>query len=236
LAFSLETPLVGVHHIKGHIFAALLENKCLEPPFLSLVVSGGHTNLIDVKDYETFEILGATRDDAVGEAYDKVARVLGLGYPGGPKVEKLAESGDPNAVFFKRAMLEQDSLDFSFSGIKTGVLNYMNSAVQGGREVNKADVAAGFQASILDVIEAKTLMALERTGHDKMTLGGGVASNGALRSRMQKVCDGQGVTLYLPSSEYCTDNAAMIACATYYDYNAGKKDKLSLDAKAVMEL
>ncbi|MDR1028798.1 MAG: tRNA (adenosine(37)-N6)-threonylcarbamoyltransferase complex transferase subunit TsaD, partial [Clostridiales Family XIII bacterium] len=183
MAFALDRPLVGVHHIKGHISAVYLEHEDLAPPFLSLVVSGGHTDLIDVRDYQTYEVLGRTRDDAAGEAFDKVARVLGLGYPGGPKVDALAQRGDPEKILFKRVLLEKDSLDFSFSGIKTGVMNYMNTERQAGREVDVADVAAGFEASVIDVLVSKTLTALKRTGRKKLTVGGGVASNSLLRRR-----------------------------------------------------
>ena len=236
MAFALEIPLIGVHHIKGHILASFLENKELEPPFLSLVVSGGHTSIIDVKSIDDMEVLGSTRDDAVGEAYDKVARVLGLGYPGGPKVDNLAKEGIVGNVEFKRVMLEKDSLDFSFSGIKTGVLNYINTMKQSGTEFDSADVAAGFQASVIDVLVAKTFMALEKTGYDKLTLAGGVASNSALRDRMQKECMQKGVDLFIPSPIFCTDNAAMIACAGYYDFIENRFSELDLDAHAVLKM
>ncbi|MDR3072950.1 MAG: tRNA (adenosine(37)-N6)-threonylcarbamoyltransferase complex transferase subunit TsaD [Clostridiales Family XIII bacterium] len=236
LSFSLGIPFVGVHHIKGHIHAAFLEHKNLKPPFLSLIVSGGHTDFIDVQSYSTYHLLGQTRDDAVGEAYDKVARVLGLGYPGGPKVEKAAKDGDPDKIFFKRALLEDGSLDFSFSGIKTGVLNYANTEKQAGRPINIADVAAGFQASVLDVLVQKTELALEKTGYDKMTLGGGVASNAALRERLKRLCEQKNVHLYIPSPVYCTDNAAMIACAGYYTYQTEGASPFALDAKASLSL
>jgi N6-L-threonylcarbamoyladenine synthase len=236
LAFSLGVPLIGVHHIKGHIFAALLENETLKPPFLSLVVSGGHTSLVDVRGYDSLTVIGETRDDAVGEAYDKVARVLGLGYPGGPKVEALARQSAADPVFFKRVMLEEGSLDFSFSGIKTGVINYLHNEGQAGREPDKAAVAAGFQESVLDVLEAKTKTAIERLGYDKMTIGGGVASNSALRARLGSLCDSMGIELFIPSPVYCTDNAAMISCTAYYEHLAGRTDTWDLDAAASMEL
>jgi N6-L-threonylcarbamoyladenine synthase len=261
LAFASGKPLCGVHHIKGHVCAALLKNigdtrhavltprhavrseaesqypaLDLNPPFLALVISGGHTDLIDVKSIPNMEVIGRTRDDAIGEAYDKVARVLGLGYPGGPKVEALAREGNPYAVNFKRVMLEDGSLDFSFSGTKTGVMNYVNSERQAGREINSADVAASFQQTVSDVVVAKTMSALEITGRDKLVIGGGVASNGFLRGRLAEACAEKGVQLYLPPPILCTDNAAMIACVAYYEYKAGKVSGLDLDAEANLAL
>jgi N6-L-threonylcarbamoyladenine synthase len=236
LAFAAKKPLTGVHHIKGHLCAAYLEHPELKPPFLSLVISGGHTDLIDVKSEQDFTVLGHTRDDAVGEAFDKVARVLGLGYPGGPKVDALAAKGDPGKVAFKRVFLEDGSLDFSFSGTKTGVLNYVNSEKQAGRVIDKADVAAGFQASVTDVIAEKTRAALRKTGHKKLTMGGGVASNSHIRARIASVCAEEGAALYVPAPALCTDNAAMIACAAYYDFKAGITDALDIDASATLSL
>jgi N6-L-threonylcarbamoyladenine synthase len=236
MAYALGKPLVGVHHIKGHIAAAYLEHPRLEPPFLSLVVSGGHTSLIAVKSNEEMLLLGSTRDDAVGEAYDKVARVLGLGYPGGPKVEKLAREGDPAAIEFKRVLLEKGSLDFSFSGIKTGVINYINNAKQAGREIIAADVAAGFQQSVIDVLVIKTTHALKQSGYNTLTLCGGVASNAALRTAMEEACERESIDFVVPSSVFCTDNAAMIACAGYYRYKSGIVDGLDMDAHASLAL
>lgn len=231
-AFALAAgkPLIGVHHIHGHICANYIEHKELEPPFMALVISGGHTNIVEVEDYNTCRVLGGTRDDAAGEAYDKVARVLSLGYPGGPLIDKIAREGDPTAVEFKRVFLEKGSLDFSFSGIKTGVLNYINSERQAGREINVPDVAAGFQAAVLDVIVAKTVGAAVDMGKDKIVLAGGVAANSMLREMLKKECDKKGITLYYPSPILCTDNAAMIGCAAYYKYMAGERDDLTLDA------
>jgi N6-L-threonylcarbamoyladenine synthase len=202
----------------------------IEPPHLALVVSGGHTDLIDVRSYTDYSLLGRTRDDAVGEAFDKVARTLGLGYPGGPKVDGVAATGDPTAIGFKRVYLEEGSLDFSFSGIKTAVLNYMNTERQAGREVNIADVAASFEVSVVDVIEAKTRLALNRTGYKKLTMGGGVAANSMLRARMAAACAEEGAELRVPPPVYCTDNAAMIACAAYYQYVSEGPSPLDLDA------
>ena len=231
-AFALAAgkPLVGVHHIQGHISANYIEHKNLKPPFMALVISGGHTSIVDVTDYNTCMVLGSTRDDAAGEAYDKVARVLGLGYPGGPLIDEIAKRGNPAAVEFKRVFLEKDSLDFSFSGIKTGVLNYINSEKQAGRDIRVADVAASFQQAVLDVIVSKTVGAARKMKKDKIVLAGGVAANSKLRSMMREACEKEGMALYYPSPVLCTDNAAMIGCAAYYKYKTGAADDLTLDA------
>ena len=231
-AFALASgkPLIGVHHIQGHICANFIEHADLEPPFMALVVSGGHTNIVEVTDYNECQVLGGTRDDAAGEAYDKVARVLGLGYPGGPLIDKIAKEGDPAAVEFKRVFLEKDSMDFSFSGIKTGVLNYVNAEKQAGRDISVPDVAAGFQQAVLDVIVAKTIDAAVKMGKDKVVVAGGVSANSRLREMMAAECEKHGLKLYHPSPILCTDNAAMIGCAAYYNFKAGQIDDLTLDA------
>ena len=215
VAFAAGIPLVGVHHIQAHILANIIEHPELEPPFLALVVSGGHTHLIEVLGYNEFKVLGATRDDAVGEAYDKVARVIGLGYPGGPKVDRLAKEGDPHAVEFKRVYLEKDSLDFSFSGTKTGVINYLHSAQQRGETVKPADIAASFQQAVIEVIVNKSMTALDRTGYEGLAVAGGVACNSALRAAMADALSKRGKKLWIPSPILCTDNGAMVAAAAY---------------------
>jgi N6-L-threonylcarbamoyladenine synthase len=230
MAFAAKKPLVGVHHIQGHISANYLEHKELKPPFMALVVSGGHTSIVDVTDYNHFQVLGRTRDDAAGEAFDKVARVLGLGYPGGPLIDAAAKLGNPHAVEFKRVFLEKDSLDFSFSGIKTGVLNYLNTQKLKGEEIPVSDIAASFQLAVMEVIVAKAAMAAERMKKDKIVLAGGVAANSLLRSMLKEACDRKGLGLYYPSPILCTDNAAMIGCAAYYKYKAGMTDDFYLDA------
>lgn len=235
-AFAAGKPLVGVHHIQGHISANYIEHQDLEPPFMALVISGGHTSIVEVTDYNQCHVLGGTRDDAAGEAFDKVARVLGLGYPGGPLIDKIARAGNPQAIPFKRVFLEKDSLDFSFSGIKTGVLNYLNGEKQAGREVNRADVAASFQQAVLDVIVAKTIHAAVKMNKDKIVLAGGVAANSRLRQMMTEACEKEGIRLYVPSPVLCTDNAAMIGCAAYYQYQAGITHDLSLDADPNLSL
>lgn len=221
LAFSLGVPLVPVNHIEGHIFANFIEYSDLEPPLLCLVVSGGHTHLIHVKDYQQFEVLGKTRDDAAGEAYDKVARTLGLGYPGGPIIDKLAKIGDPKKIPFPRTYLEKDSLDFSFSGIKSAVLNYINGCRMKNIEIVVEDVAASFQEAVVDVLVNKMAMAIDVTGVKQIALAGGVAANSHLRAKMQEMAEKKGVSFHNPSLVLCTDNAAMIGCVGYYNYQAG---------------
>lgn len=221
LAYSLDIPLVPVNHIEGHIFANFIEYPELEPPLLCLVVSGGHTHLVHVKDYHTFEVLGKTRDDASGEAYDKVARTLGLGYPGGPMIDKLAPSGDPSKIRFPRTYLEKDSLDFSFSGIKSAVLNYINGCRMKNIEIVVEDVAASFQEAVVEVLVEKMSMAIDLTGVDKIALAGGVAANSYLRAQMEGLAAKKGVAFHRPSLKLCTDNAAMIGCVGYYNYKAG---------------
>lgn len=235
-ALAADKPLIGVHHIQGHICANYIAYPQLEPPFMALVISGGHTNIVDVTDYNSCRVLGGTRDDAAGEAYDKVARVLGLGYPGGPLIDKIAGEGDPEAVHFKRVYLEKDSLDFSFSGIKTGVLNYINGEKQKGREISVPDVAAGFQEAVLEVVVNKTVSAALDRKEDKIVLAGGVAANSRLRQLLGEACDKHGLGLYCPPPILCTDNAAMIGCAAYYNYRAGRTSGLDLDAIPNLEL
>ena len=236
LSLAWGKPLIGVHHIQGHISAAYVENPDLEPPFMALVVSGGHTEIVRVEDYDSYKVLGSTRDDAAGEAFDKVARVIGLGYPGGPLIDKLAKEGDPDAVAFKRVFLEKGSLDFSFSGIKTAVLNYMNTEKQAGRPVNTADVAAGFQQAVLDVIVTKAVGAAADAGEDKIIMAGGVAANSRLREMMEASCAEKGIKLYVPSPILCTDNAAMIGCAAYNMAMKGHMDGLDMDAYARLDI
>lgn len=230
LSFAKGIPLVGVNHMHGHISANFIQDKELKPPFMSLVVSGGHTNIVEMTDYGRCVVLGGTRDDAVGEAYDKVARVIGLGYPGGPKMDKAAKEGNPDAVHFKRVYLEKGSLDFSFSGLKTAVLNYLNTERQAGREICVSDVAASFQAAVIEVIVTKTMEAVRSRRQDKLVLSGGVAANSRLRADLAAACEKAGVRLYVPEPVLCTDNGAMIACAAYYKYQSQGPDDLTLDA------
>ena len=229
-AMALNVPLIPVHHIRGHIAANYLVHPDLEPPFLCLIVSGGHTHLVVVKEYGEYEIIGRTHDDAAGEAYDKVARAIGLGYPGGPKIDKLAKEGNPQAIPFPRANVEGCPYDFSFSGLKSTVLNYLHHAEQMGEEINRADVAASFQAAVVDVLVDRTLQAAKEYGIDKVALAGGVASNSALRAGMEAACKKAGKTLFFPSPVYCTDNAAMIGAAAYYEYKKGVRHGLDLNA------
>ncbi|MCT4597336.1 MAG: tRNA (adenosine(37)-N6)-threonylcarbamoyltransferase complex transferase subunit TsaD [Vallitalea sp.] len=229
IAFAAKKPLIGVHHIEGHISANYIEND-LEPPFISMVVSGGHTHLVHVKDYGVYEILGKTRDDAVGEAFDKVARSIGLGYPGGPKIDKLAKEGQNDAIDFPRSYLEDDSYDFSFSGVKSAVLNYINKCKMKEEKINKANIAASFQSAVVDVIVDKTIKAAKKLGLNKVALAGGVAANSRLREEMKKACEKEQISIYYPSIVYCTDNAAMIGVAAYYEYIKGVKHNMDLNA------
>lgn len=230
MAFALDKPLVGVHHIEGHISANYIENLDLEPPFLCLVVSGGHTHLVRVADYGKYEILGRTRDDAAGEAFDKVARAIGLGYPGGPKIEKAAHEGNPNAYAFPRAKVTDGPYDFSFSGLKSAVLNYLNQAEMKGEEVKSEDIAASFQKAVIDSLCDHAARAIDEYGMDKFAIAGGVASNQTLRAAMEDMCAKKGVKFYHPSPILCTDNAAMIGAAGYYEYMAGRRDGWDLNA------
>lgn len=230
MALSMKKPFVGVNHIEGHISANYIEHKSLVPPFVTLVVSGGHTHLVHVKDYGKYEILGKTRDDAAGEAYDKIARALGLGYPGGPKIDKLAKEGDPLSIDFPRSYLEEGSFDFSFSGLKSAVLNYLNKMNMQGLEINKADVAASFQLSVVEVLSDKAIKAVKKVGVNTLCLAGGVAANTALREILTRKCSKEKIGFFYPSNVLCTDNAAMIASSGYYDYLNGYTSKLNLNA------
>ena len=230
IAYARNIPLVGVHHIEGHISANYIENKDLEPPFLALVVSGGHTHLVRVVDYGKYEILGRTRDDAAGEAFDKVARAIGLGYPGGPKIDRKAKEGNPDAIEFPRAKVAESAYDFSFSGLKSAVLNYINQAHMRDEQINDADVAASFQKAVTEVLTEHAVAAAKEYHMDKIAIAGGVASNSALRASMKAACEKAGLTLYHPSPILCTDNAAMIGAAGYYEYINGTRHGWDLNA------
>ncbi len=236
ISFASGLPLVGVHHIEGHISANYIENKDLEPPFICLVVSGGHTHLVKVRDYGEYEILGRTRDDAAGEAFDKVARAIGLGYPGGPKIDRVSKEGNPEAIRFPRAKVNEAELDFSFSGLKSAVLNYLNSCEMKKLPVNQADVAASFQKAVIDVLVGHSMEALERYGADKFAIAGGVASNSGLRAALKEACGARGIRFYHPSPILCTDNAAMIGAAAYYDFGKGVRHGYDLNAVPNLKL
>ncbi|MGQ9558679.1 MAG: tRNA (adenosine(37)-N6)-threonylcarbamoyltransferase complex transferase subunit TsaD [Desulfurispora sp.] len=235
IALALDIPLLAVNHMQAHVLANWLVEPLPELPAVCLVVSGGHTDLLLLRGLGDFELLGQTRDDAAGEAFDKVARVLGLGYPGGPPIDRLARQGDSRAVEFPRAFLEEDSLDFSFSGLKSAVLNYLHRAAQQGVEVNRADVAASFQQAVVDVLVEKTMQAVRRCGVRQVLLAGGVAANSALRSALERAAAQQGCRLACPPPVLCTDNAAMVACAGYYKYLRGDFAPLTVNAVPYLE-
>ena len=236
ISYAKKIPLVGVHHIEGHISANYIENKDLEPPFLCLVVSGGHTHLVKVADYGKYEILGRTRDDAAGEAFYKVARAIGLGYPGGPKIEKAAREGDPMASPFPKAKVNDNPYDFSFSGVKSAVLNYINGCKMKNIEIVPEDIAASFQKAVTDVLIAHAMHAAEEFKIDKLAIAGGVASNSVLREGMRAACEKRGISFYHPSPIFCTDNAAMIGAAAYYEYLAGTRHGWDLNAVPNLKL
>lgn len=236
IAYAKKKPLVGVHHIEGHVSANYIEHPDLEPPFLCEIISGGHTHLVIVKDYGSFEILGRTRDDAAGEAFDKVARAIGLGYPGGPKIDKLAKEGNPHAIDFPRAHMEDAPYDFSFSGVKSAVLNHLNKCRMTGEPIVEADIAASFQQAVVDVLVDNAIRAVKDYHMDRLAIAGGVASNGALRAAMEAACEKEGIRFYRPSPIFCTDNAAMIGVAAYYEYQKGTRHGWDLNAVPNLKL
>lgn len=236
LAFALDKPLIGVNHLEGHIFANFLSTPELEPPFMALVVSGGHTSLVHVKDYNHFRLMGQTRDDAAGEAFDKVARVMGLSYPGGPQIDKLAKKGNSDAIDFPMALNEKGNYEFSFSGLKSAVLNYLNSMKLKHIEINKADVAASFQKSVVNILVHKAVEAARQTNMTKLVLAGGVAANSSLEGHLHIACKEHGLKFYYPHKILCTDNAAMIACRGYYQALAGDFANSNLNAIPYLEL
>lgn len=236
LAFASKKPLVGVNHIEGHICANYIQHKDLKPPFISLVVSGGHTFIVHVKDYGIYEVIGQTRDDAAGEAYDKVARALGLGYPGGPKIDKLAKEGNPKAITFPKANFHEETLDFSFSGVKSAVLNYLNKCNMQNIEINKADVAASFQQAVVDVLKDNVLLTCKKKNIDTIAIAGGVASNSTLRETLINEAGKKGIKVLFPTPILCTDNAAMIGSVAYFNFINGKVNDLNLNAKPNLKL
>ena len=230
IAFAKDIPLVGVNHIEGHVCANFVEDKTLEPPFLCLIVSGGHTHLVKVNDYCEYEILGKSRDDAAGEAFDKVARAIGLGYPGGPKIDRAAKEGNENAYEFPKAKIADNPYDFSFSGVKSAVLNELNAKKMKGEEIVTEDVAASFQKSVVETLVERAMLAVKETGMNKIALAGGVASNTALRKLFKEECEKRGIDFYYPSPELCTDNAVMIGSAAYFEYKNGTRHGWDLNA------
>lgn len=236
MAYAAKLPVIGVHHIEGHICANYIANKELEPPFMCLVVSGGHTHLVKVADYGEYEILGRTEDDAAGEAFDKVARAIGLGYPGGPKIDRVSKSGNPEAIKFPRAKVGGSEYDFSFSGLKSAVLNYLNTASMNNEKIVTEDVAASFQQAVIDVLVGHSMEALDRYNFKKFAIAGGVASNSSLRAAFEEACAQKGVEFFLPPPILCTDNAAMIGSAAYFEYKRGTRSGLDLNAVPNLKL
>lgn len=236
MAFAANKPLVGVHHIEGHISANYIENRELEPPYICLVVSGGHTHLVVVNDYGDYQVIGRTRDDAAGEAFDKVARAIELGYPGGPKIDNLAKEGNSEAIKFPRARVEGAPFDFSFSGLKSAVLNHINMCQMKGLEINKADIAASFQASVVDALLDRAMLACKEYNMNKLAIAGGVASNSAIRTAFEAKCKQENIEFYHPSPIFCTDNAAMIGVAAYYEYVKGTRHGWDLNAVPNLKL
>ena len=232
LCYAADKPFIGVDHITGHIAANYITYPELEPPFMCIVASGGHSHIVRVNSYTSFKLIGRTRDDAAGEAFDKVARAMGLPYPGGPELEKLAKGGDPESFRLHTAFNEGEGFDFSFSGLKTAVVNIMHNAEQKGETVNKADLAASFQRAVTDALAVKSVRAAREAGLSTLALAGGVSANTCLRERLQKECDKYGVRFCRPDMKYCTDNAAMIACQGHYEIMAREPDELSLDPNA----
>lgn len=230
IAFAADKPLIGVHHIEGHISANYISNPELEPPFICLVVSGGHTHLVVVNDYGEYEVIGRTRDDAAGEAFDKVARAIELGYPGGPKIDRLAREGNQKAIAFPKAVVNGAPLDFSFSGLKSAVLNYINSCKMKNESYNRADIAASFQKAVVDVLTSHAMEACREYGIEKLAIAGGVAANSAIRENLMRECDRNNIRFFSPSNILCTDNAAMIGAAAYYEYKKGVRHGYDLNA------
>ena len=235
LAWAADKPLIGVNHLEGHVFANFLADEDLKPPFMALVVSGGHTALLKVTGYNSFELLGQTRDDAAGEAFDKIARVMGLPYPGGPEIERLAMGGNDEAMHFPLAKLDKP-YEFSFSGLKSAVINYLHNQEQAGREVNRSDVAASFQRAVVDALVKQAVLAMQATGYEKIVLAGGVSANKTLQNTLAQAMEGIGAQLVHPTPILCTDNAVMIACRGYFMYQAGIKSPLDLNAVPSLKL
>ena len=235
LAWAADKPLIGVNHLEGHVFANFLADEDLKPPFMALVVSGGHTALLKVTGYNSFELLGQTRDDAAGEAFDKIARVMGLPYPGGPEIERLAMGGNDEAMHFPLAKLDKP-YEFSFSGLKSAVINYLHNQEQAGREVNRSDVAASFQKAVVDALVKQAVLAMQATGYEKIVLAGGVSANKTLQNTLAQAMEAIGTQLVHPTPILCTDNAVMIACRGYFMYQAGMQSPLDLNANPSLKL
>lgn len=236
LAMAANKPLIAVHHIAGHIAANYISHPELKPPYLCLVVSGGHSHIVEVKDYTKYHVIGRTRDDAAGECFDKAARTLGYEYPGGKYIDSAAKTGNPNAYKLPKPKVQGSEYDFSFSGLKTAVINLVHNAQQKGEEINREDLAASFQKTISDILVEKTMKAADVYGYTTIGLAGGVSANSGVRTALQEACEQRGCKLYMPEFKYCGDNAAMIGCQAYFDYLAGKLADQSLNGIATLSL
>lgn len=236
LAMAANKPLIAVHHIAGHIAANYISHPELKPPYLCLVVSGGHSHIVEVKDYTKYHVIGRTRDDAAGECFDKAARTLGYEYPGGKYIDSAAKTGNPNAYKLPKPKVQGSEYDFSFSGLKTAVINLVHNAQQKGEEINREDLAASFQKTISDILVEKTMKAADVYGYTTIGLAGGVSANSGVRTALQEACEQRGCKLYMPEFKYCGDNAAMIGCQAYFDYLAGKRADQSLNGIATLSL
>lgn len=236
LAMSAKKPLVPVHHIAGHIASNYISHPDLKPPYLCLVASGGHSHIVEVKDYTHYHVVGRTRDDAAGECFDKAARTLGYEYPGGKFIDNAAKTGDPNAFKLPKPKVQGSKYDFSFSGLKTAVINTVHNAQQKGEEICREDMAASFQKTVADILTEKTMLAAEDLGYTTIALAGGVSANSGVRAKLSQECEKRGYKLYMPELKYCGDNGAMIACQGYYDYIAGKRADESLNGIATLSL
>lgn len=236
LAMSADKPLIPVHHIAGHIAANYLTHDDLEPPYLCLVISGGHSHIIDVRSYTQYHVIGRTRDDAAGECFDKAARVLGYEYPGGKYIDAAAKLGDPNAYKLPKPKIASSEFDMSFSGLKTAVINAVHNAEQKGEPIDREGMAASFQKTVADTLVERTMAAAKMLGSKKLAVAGGVSANSGVRQVFERACENRGISLYLPELKYCGDNAAMIACQGYYDYLAGKRADMSLNGIATLSM
>ncbi len=232
LSYSYQKPLVATHHIRSHVAANYIAHPELEPPFICLIASGSHSHIVHVEDYTKYKILGRTRDDAAGEAFDKAARILGLPYPGGVHMDSLSKTGDPDTIHFPKVHFKDSPYDFSFSGVKTAIINHVHKLEQKGLEIPRADIAASFTEAVCGVLTDNLMAAATAHGVSKVVMAGGVCANSQLREKLSRECDVRGIALYMPPKELCTDNAAMVGSQSYYEYISGSRAPLSLNGRS----